>query len=369
MPGGALLWDTLGAVRALLVIKPVPVPGLGGDPVPHITRRLAAAGITCDVTPTRPDRPAYDLVRAALTAPVPPEMVIAAGGDGTHGPAGAALAGSNVPLALLSLGTFNNFARSLGIPREIDAALDIIAAGHRRTMDAGRVNGRVFFEVAGAGWDATLFPLGERLKRGDITGMLAAARGALGFRADEVTLLLDRTRRVSSRTPTVVVANGPYFGSSFAVAPTARLDDGLLSVTLFEGLSRPELLAYFAVVAEGQVRPDPRIVTHRAARIEVLSPQGLPAHADGEPLGPLASPFEVVPSAITVIAPPVSAQAQSATLRWSIPRPAQPADTSGASNAPAGPEARQDAPPESGDSPRPRPASQTLRWKAPRREP
>jgi diacylglycerol kinase family enzyme len=197
----------------------------------------------------------------------------------------------------------------------------------------------MFFEVAGAGWDATLFPVGEQLKRWNLAGVISAARGTFGFRTDEVSLLLDGTRRVVSRTPTVVVANGPYFGSSFAVAPGSRLDDGLLTVTLFEGFRKADLLAYFASVAEGQARADPRVVSHRAARVEVLAPPGLPAHADGEPVGPVATPFEALQGALTVIAPPVTART---TMKWAAVAP---------------PEGPAPAPP--------RTITQTLRWKVP----
>jgi YegS/Rv2252/BmrU family lipid kinase len=323
-------------VRALLVIKPVPVPEVGGDPVPHIVRRLNGAGITCEVAITRPDQPVVDLVRRKLGSTTVPDLVIAAGGDGTHRPAGEAVARSGVPLALIPLGTFNNFARSLGIPRHLDAALDVIRAGHRRTIDAGQVNGHMFFEVAGAGWDATLFPVGEHLKKGDLAGAFRAARGTLGFRAGQITLLLDGARRVVSRTPTVVVANGPYFGSSFAVSPASRLDDGLMTVTLFEDFRKADLLAYLAAVAEGQPRADPRVVSHRAARVEVLAPRGLPAHADGDSVGALATPFEALPGALTVIAPPVALRS---TMKWSIA-----------------------APPAESAPPPPRPVNQTLRW-------
>ena len=321
-----------GARKALLVLKPVPVPQVGGDPAPHITRRLEEAGVTCEVVATRPDLSAYEVVRRALASGERPDLVVAAGGDGTHGPAGAALAGSGVPLGLIALGTFNNLARSVSVPRDLDTALDVICAGGTRTIDAGRVNGRLFFEVAGAGWDATLFPVGESLKRGNVAGALGAVQRMLRFRTDEVTLLLDGEREVVSRTPTVVVANGPYFGSSFAVAPTSQLDDGLLSVMVFEGFGRAALLTYFASMAEGRARPDPRAVTHRAATVEVLSPAGLPAHADGEPVGPLQTPFEAVPQALTVFAPPLAPPAElRSTMRWSTsgmratpgPRPAQ----------------------------------------------
>ena len=125
---------------------------------------------------------------------------------------------------------------------------------------------------------------------------LRALRGLLGYSTGAITLLLDGQRRISSRTPTVLIANGPFLGSSFAVAPTSRLDDGLLTVMLFEGFSRADLLTYFAAVAEGRPREDWRVVSHRATQVEVTSPAGLPAHADGQPIGPLATPFDALPA-------------------------------------------------------------------------
>jgi YegS/Rv2252/BmrU family lipid kinase len=308
--------------RAHLILKPVAVPEVGGDPAPHVVARLRESGIQCAVTYTQRGRSVGEDVRDALAAPDPPDVVIAAGGDGTHGPAAAALMGRGVPLGLLALGTFNNLARSLGIPRQFDAALDVIVGGAPRLIDAGRVNGRLFFEAAGAGWDATLFPLGDDLKRGRVAGMVSAARSVLGFRPGEITLVLDGTKRVTSHTPTVVVANGPYFGSSMAIAPGSRLDDGRLTVTLFEGFSRADLLAYFAAVGEGRRRADARVVSHHAAHVEIVSPAGLPVHADGEPLGPLRTPFEVLPQAVAVLAPPDrSAQGAARTEQWVRPQP------------------------------------------------
>lgn len=318
--------------RAHLVIKPVPVPELGGDPIPHLVRRLEEAGITCDVTITQPDRPVVEDVQLALAASPRPDFVIAGGGDGTHGPVGASLVGTGVPLGLISLGTFNNIARSVGIPRDVDAALDVIIAGHLQPVDAGKVNDRVFFEVAGAGWDATLFPVGEELKQGNLGALLSSARSVLGYQMDPITLLLDAERQITAITPTVVVANGPYYGSSFAVAPTSQLDDGKLTVTVFESLGKAELLAYFASVAEGQPLADPRVVSYRAGSVEIVSPPDLPAHADGQPIGQLYTPFEALPNALQVFAPAVQAhEGDQQTMKWSV------ADVAAAGTAPETP--------------------------------
>jgi diacylglycerol kinase (ATP) len=195
--------------------------------------------------------------------------------------------------------------------------LDVIVGGALTSMDAGAVNGRVFLEAAGAGWDAALFPMGEGLKRGRLGAIVGGLRGLFAYRGGTMTIRLDGDREVTAHTPSLVVANGPYFGSSLAVAHTARVDDGKLTAVVFESFSRADLLAHFAAAAEGRPRPDPRVVSYRAATVEVIAPPGLPCHADGEPLGELRSAFVVMPRALSVFTPPRPTTVGQQTTAWS----------------------------------------------------
>lgn len=78
-------------------------------------------------------------------------VVVAAGGDGTVGWVGRTLLDSGRHLAILPLGTFNTFARSLGIPINLDAAIELARHGRPRPVTVGRVDGRPFLEVAAIG--------------------------------------------------------------------------------------------------------------------------------------------------------------------------------------------------------------------------
>ena len=90
----------------------------------------------------------------------------------------------------------------------------------------------------------------------------------------------------------VIVSNGPYFGMNFAVAPEERMDDGLLTVSVFSRYSKLQLWWHFASIAFGRREYSPKSIAFRVARLQVDGPRKLPVHLDGSPhddLWPLES--------------------------------------------------------------------------------
>src|SRR5450755_1292831 len=82
------------------------------------------------------------------------DMVIAAGGDGTIHAVASGLIGRESVLGIIAMGTMNNLAHSLGIPTTIEEACNVIAEGETHAIDVGKVNGQIFIEVAGIGFEA-----------------------------------------------------------------------------------------------------------------------------------------------------------------------------------------------------------------------
>src|SRR5690349_1485649 len=95
------------------------------------------------------------------------DLVVAVGGDGTAGLVASELLGSSTALAILPLGSVMNIARSLGIPRDLEAAADAIASGVIRTIDVGEVRGRPFFEAGSVGMNAAIFKAAQAFDGGD----------------------------------------------------------------------------------------------------------------------------------------------------------------------------------------------------------
>ena len=178
--------------------------------------------------------PLDDLARKALREK--PQRIVAAGGDGTISAVAAALAGSGVALAVLPLGTLNHFARDLGIPDDLDAALRIAVAGRVREVDVGEVNGRVFVNNSSIGLYAAMVRRRERQRRrfgrGKWHAMLWASYNAL--RAHP---FLDLTLEVGGvehrrRTPFVFIGNNAYRMEGLDIGARERLDRGELSLYL-----------------------------------------------------------------------------------------------------------------------------------------
>lgn len=246
--------------------------------------------------------------------------ILVAGGDGTVGEvvtglltSSAATAAERPSLGLLPVGSGCDFARTLGLPRRIDAALDLIDAGHFRLLDAGRVESgdarggrqiRHFANEASAGLSGDTV---ERVGRhstwlGPRLGFLFGAVSAvLAHRPFEASVEVDGELVHEGAISLFAVANGCYFGAGMRVAPNASPDDGLLEVVLARGLSRPEILANLPAFYLGRHGRHPRVSFHAARSVHLIPKAGpVAAEVDGE--GGLALPLriECIPAAVRV---------------------------------------------------------------------
>jgi YegS/Rv2252/BmrU family lipid kinase len=247
------------------------------------------------------------------------KVVIAAGGDGTLHEVAHGLANTDVALAPLPIGSIMNLARALWIPRDLHGAVRTIKAGHLLAIDIGRVGEHDFLEAAGVGVGAGLFGYFNKLDNSGLS--LGEAREALQFveKVGTPDVFLEFEGGVLEvKSQAVNIANAPYVGAAVAVAPEARLDDGLLEVTVVDHASLPHLLMHVAMRAGGRhphAAPDMRIVRTPWLRVSVR--QGaLPVHADGDPLGETPVSFEVAKAALTVV---VGEPSSSGIRPWALP--------------------------------------------------
>jgi diacylglycerol kinase (ATP) len=275
----------------------------GGE---HVQAALQAEGIQFEPWPTEYAGHATELALRAVSEGR--EVVIAAGGDGTVNEVAQGLAGSETVLGLMPLGSIMNVARTLWVPRDLACAARTIAEGKVLAMDMGRIGERFFLEAAGVGLDAGLFGYFERLESGG--HRLGVVRAALRFlrQLGSPRLIVEHEGgRLETRAPLVSVANGPYVGAAYALAPNARIDDGLLDVVVFRGSSVLRVLIHLAFVAGGRPLPPPahaQTLRVRSVRISKRRGRPLPVHADGDPVGVTPASFEVVPGALHVIVGP-----------------------------------------------------------------
>ena len=236
------------------------------------------------------------------------DWIAVAGGDGTVESVASNLVGTRFPLGIISAGTFNNFARSLDLPLDPIEACQVILAGNAQPTDVGFANGKPFFECLGSGLDAALYPLGEEIKSGRVHRLIDFMRRAYHYRRQKFVLALDRPacdalvrgstneshRLIHSLTRNrrsnltlsalmLTVSNGPYFGMNYAIAPEQRMDDGLLTVSVFSRYSKLQLWWHFASIAFGRRKYSPKSIAFRVAKLRVDGPRKLPVHLDGSP--------------------------------------------------------------------------------------
>lgn len=269
------------ALRVKLILNPIPWDHRAWTRLPEIMNILEEAGIKAEVVFTKITEALNESVTHAARGGY--DLVIAGGGDGTVSEVGAGLIGTGVPLGILPVGTYNNIAHNLGLSLELTEAARVIARGKTLDIDVGIANGTYFFEAVGVGLDATLFPVGEDIKEGHYEKLWEAALIFLGNEQADIELILPE-RKVKLRSPMVVVANGPYYGAGFTIAPGASMTDGLLEVISFR-CNKMELARHFALSAQNREHEEPGADRIQAKEITIQSPLPFPAHADGKPIG------------------------------------------------------------------------------------
>jgi diacylglycerol kinase family enzyme len=143
---------------------------------------------------------------------------------------------------------------------------------------------------------------------GDYAAVWRSMLAAFRYRPSRMELQLvvgdGGSRTLTTRALLVAVANGPFLGAGFTVAPDAALDDGLLDVRIFRHYSKKELFRHFAAIAFGRRAYAPHTDTERAARVTIKGHRPLPARADGVDLGHTPVTFGVRAGSLLVVAPP-----------------------------------------------------------------
>jgi diacylglycerol kinase (ATP) len=236
------------------------------------------------------------------------DVVLAVGGDGTVNEVARGLVGTATALGIVPVGSGNGLARALRLPLRPAEALAALEGGQIRPIDVGRLNGRLFLNVAGTGFDAHIGQaFHEHGQRGGRRGLLGYVRLSLrelaAFRPRP--LAVDCGGERLEATPFVVtVANGPQYGSGAVVNPGGRLDDGRFELVVFDHGPVLRLLLAAARMFAGGVERTRGYRRLSAAAATITAGDPLAVHADGDPVEP-ASRLDVaiVPRALRVVVP------------------------------------------------------------------
>lgn len=299
--------------RACVIVNAKSGKGHPADWPASLADSFSRAGIQADIKLLEDGEKIDLLVRQALQGGT--RLLVAGGGDGTINQVAAALVGSDAELGVLPLGTLNHFAKDLGIPLEIDEAIQLIAAGQSRLVDTAEVNGKLFLNNSSIG----LYPdvvrerekQQQRLGRGKWLAFCWACMAALRrFPFLDVQLTVDG-KLLARRTAFVFIGNNPYIMQGLDIGERARLDSGQLSLYTSRHTGRWGLLRLAVSALFGRLRQahDLDMLGTSELAIETHHRQ-LQVSTDGE-VGTLQMPlnYRIRPASLRVIAPPAKSAA------------------------------------------------------------
>jgi diacylglycerol kinase family enzyme len=211
--------------------------------VGDIAQHLAKAGRDGTITAVRGGTALRLAARRAVEAGS--EALVAGGGDGTVSALASVIVGSETPLGVVPLGTLNHFAKDVGIPLDLEAAIDVVLAGRTRPVDVGEVNGRIFLNNSSLGVYPRIVQLREQYRGKGLGKWLAALWAALAvLRRRPFMTVRIRTagEDLLRRTPAVLVANNAYETAGLSMGSRSSLNQGVLALYLMNADARVGLL-------------------------------------------------------------------------------------------------------------------------------
>jgi len=285
-----------------VVLNPTADRGRAGERKEELRNVLAQAGVDARVSLTERAGHAVELARDAVRAGT--TIVAAAGGDGTTHEVAQALVGTDSALAALPMGSGNDYIRGLRIPKDLSAAVAVLARGKARTVDVADVNGQFSLNSFGMGIDGQIAADYKRMRllKGKAGYLCATLLEVVRFRAFRAEVAGDGWT-FAGKLLSVSVMNGCYAGGGYYLAPQARLDDGVLDVGLIGNYPRWVRFVALPKTRDGTYLNLGRVHAKKAGRVKIRSDRPLPVHMDGELLPEPVQEIEIslLPQALRVI--------------------------------------------------------------------
>ncbi|MDP9330638.1 MAG: diacylglycerol kinase family lipid kinase [Actinomycetota bacterium] len=234
------------------------------------------------------------------------DLIFVWGGDGTVQRVIDTVAGAPVALAILPAGTANLFATNLGIPKDLEEAVQIGLHGSRRKLDVGRVNGEHFGVMAGTGLDALMIRDADAGLK-DTVGRLAYVwTGAKNVKQTpiEMRVKVDGATWFKGEASCLLVGNVGHIMGGFAAFPDARPDDGRLNIGVVTAAGAMDWVRTLSRSAVGDVKGSPFVETTSGELFDVQLGKAIPYELDGSVRKKSKRlKFKVRPEAITMCVP------------------------------------------------------------------
>jgi len=303
-------------VKWLVIVNPNAGNGKGKHDWDLISDFLKASGLSCEVKFTERKGHAIDFTLDGIAAGF--RNIITVGGDGTLNEVvnGVSLnkicPTTDISLGLIPVGTGNDWGRMFGIPLDYEKAIRIICDNKHMSHDVGNVSfydgqnkkERYFINIAGLGFESVVVRKTnyqkDRGRSGKLIYLYNLLTSLLSYKNTKAEVIIDGEKR-SADIFSLNVGNGRYCGGGMRQTPDAKPDDGLLDVTIINGMGKFEIIRNLKILYDGTILSHPKIDGYKCKNIRVSSESEIFVEADGESLGHTPAEFRILPSAIRII--------------------------------------------------------------------
>jgi len=288
----------------VLIFNPIATKA-SGRKIARASHFLKSKGYKAEIFFTEQKGHAESLAREAVKKS--PSLIIAAGGDGTFNEIVNGIAGSEIPMAILPLGTTNVLAKELGLPETVDDALEVALNGTPKTVSLGKIYitchsslvTRYFLLMAGIGFDGeAVFRINETIKKisGKGAYIFSGLKTLSAFNPDKLILDMDGKTYTGY---SVIISKVAKYGGNFKITPDARLTDPFFYVCLFKGKGRLDILRYVTGIVAGKHLGFRDVEYVRAKNINVEGDAHI--QIDGDYFGRSPARIEVVPDTVRLV--------------------------------------------------------------------
>ena len=292
--------------RARIIYNPTSGRELFRKHLPEVLEKMEQAGYETSCHATTCEGDAIQAAKVAVERNF--DLVIAVGGDGTLNEviSGIAKFENRPKVGLIPMGTTNDFARAVHIPRDINKAVDIILKGESIPVDIGLMNNdRYFINIAGGGRITELtYEVPSKLKTvlGQMAYYLKGIEMLPSIRSSHVRIEYDgQVFNDSAMMFLIGLTNS--VGGFEKLAPDASINDGKFTLLILKELNMAEFIRVASLALRGEHLSDPRVIYAKASKITVTTEERVLLNLDGEYGGVLPAVFENLASHIEMYVP------------------------------------------------------------------
>jgi YegS/Rv2252/BmrU family lipid kinase len=256
-----------------------------------------------DIVLTAAPGNATDLARAAAEEGWP--VIVSLGGDGTVCEVINGLVSTNSALGIISCGTGNDIARSLGVPVDIKQAVNTLLTGKRRSIDLGRERDQVFTNIAGVGFASDVSSEANAMRRvkGSLAFFIGTYKALSALKARRARIELD-DETIEGKMVSITISNMKYAGGGMVFAPDAIVDDGLFDICLVREVGKTSLALTFPQMYRDTGAKHPALSRYRSSIVKIFTEQPMEKMFDGSINGETPLEAEVLPRALDILIPP-----------------------------------------------------------------